>query len=146
MTGTFEGVGSLQFSPDNKLAYAYSGIIGVDENETTALEFDVNSEYLEALVLFNYYDNDADAYRCRIYFNDVVVQGFVYYGKKDYKDNNEIPTPIIVPPFTNVKLTLQNIDNTNERSHIVSLTAKVNGAIEQENLEAITDNNKWASL
>jgi hypothetical protein len=27
----------------------------------------------------------------------------------------------------------------------VLLTGKVNGAIEQENLEAITDNNKWAS-
>jgi len=146
MTGTFEGVGSLQFTPDNKRAYAFSGIVGVDENEITLLEWRSESEYLEGLVLFNYYDNDSDAYRCRIYFNDVVVQGFVYYGKKDYKDNNEYPVPIIVPSFTNVKLTLQNIDNTNERSHIVSFTSKVKGAIQQENLESITNNNKWASL
>ena len=30
------------------------------------------------------------------------------------------------------------------RPWTVSLTGKVKGAIEQENLESITDNNKWA--
>ena len=29
MTGTFEGVGSLQFTPDNKYAYGFSGPVAV---------------------------------------------------------------------------------------------------------------------
>ena len=49
MTGTFEGVGTLQFTPDNKHAYIYSGSLlngsGAGAADQTILLFRNNSEY-----------------------------------------------------------------------------------------------------
>ena len=144
MTGTFEGVGSLQFTPDNKFAYAYSGSIDVDENEITLIEERTNSEYIVAQIQFNNLEeDDVEDYLHKIYLNDVVVQGFIQ-GRTDYDNKYESAIPIIIPPFTTFKLTSQNITNTESHAEVVSLTGSVHGAIEQENLEAITNNNKWA--
>ena len=45
MTGVFEGVGSLQFTPDNKLAYLYSGTKSINNGLGTLFEFKTGSEY-----------------------------------------------------------------------------------------------------
>jgi len=45
----------------------------------------------------------------------------------------------------NLKITLQNISDSSGRNWCVTLTGSVHGAIEQENLEAITDANDWAA-
>ena len=51
---TVTGLG-LQFTDDNKHAYAYSGDVVVSASNTTMLEFSTNSEYLEAM--FEYHGN-----------------------------------------------------------------------------------------
>jgi len=146
MTGTFEGVGSLQFTPDNKQCYAYSGIMSIDQNETTMIEFDVNSEYIVSNIQFNSnLSLGDDMYRFKVYLNDICVQAHLT-GRHEYDQKYENFLQIVVPPFTTVKLTAQNINDTNDRDQIVSFIGSVHGAIEQENLESITNNNKWASL
>jgi len=145
MTGVFEGVGSLQFTPDNKYAYAYSGQNDlVDNNETTMLEFKTDSEYIEGTVQFNMVQDTADDMFYRIRINDVVVMGYLTIGAQQGTDANNV-IPIIIPPFSNVKLSGQNVSTTGTRSNICSMVGKVGGAIEQQNLESITDDNKWAS-
>ena len=143
MTGVFEGVGSLQFTPDNKLAYAYSGVIGVTSTETTMLEFRNDSEYLDLkLQMFNE-SGSGDDMLYRIYLNDVVVISTYANSGNDFL--LDTPFFLIIPPFTNVKITADNISAATSRNHTATITAKVAGAIQQENLEAITNNNKWAS-
>lgn len=145
MTGTFEGVGTLQFSPDNKFAYAYSGVIGVTNIEKTLLEFKTESEYIVAKFGIGSVRAEGDDHNWKIYFNEIQING--RYLDRTYNEgyDMDIRTPIIIPPFTTVKVTLDNQSSATEREWMAVVTGEVKGAIEQENLEAITDNNNWAS-
>jgi len=150
MTGTFEGVGSLQFTPDNKRAYAFSGEVLVNNNTVTMLEFETNSEYLISLFSFGI-DQNASLSGSKligftISFNDTkifqqVTQTSTTLQLIDFDPNYSF----IVPPFTTVKIESETT-NTSNVPTFGMFNAKVKGAIEQENLESITNNNKWASL
>ena len=147
MTGTFEGVGTLQFSPDNKYGYAYSGVHDIGDTETNLLLFSTESFYLKGTVQFNYVELNGYHFRYRLYLNNVIVQGFVEPSGSSGDPNATLNLiPIIIPPFTIVKCTAQNLTDATLQQQVCSITGKVGGAIEQENLESITDNNKWASL
>jgi len=141
MTGTFEGLQTLQFSPDNKFAYAYSGMISVAA-EKTLLEIKPNSEYLNCLIELGSGSRTDDDYKAKFILNDIVI--FEKYLNNTYDPLIGI-TSIIIPPFTTFKLKIANQSTATANNWSAVLTAKVKGAIEQENLEAITDNNKWAS-
>ena len=144
MTGTFEGVGTLQFSPDNKFAYAYSGGVNVPAStEATLLEFKNNSEYIVANFQFGIHaKNQSDNSTFILYLNDVVI----WYDEKEDTESAGFDSPliIIIPPFSTIKITGQ-ITGAGDILHNANMTGKVKGAIEQENLEAITDNDNWAS-
>ena len=117
MTGVFEGVGTLQFSPDNKYCYAYSGSISPNSNaapETTALLFTTQS-YI-------------------IIFDSV--------AEDDETATGQSPLDLIIPPFSKFEI---KVGNAATSPFTVLLVGEVKGAIEQENLESITNNNKWAS-
>jgi hypothetical protein len=143
MTGTFEGVGTLQFSPDNKYAYAYSGSqVPNSTDETTLMEFKTESEYLVGVGAFDYDNEENMRIRWRIYFNDVIVA----YPTSRFQDTDVNPVNVlelIIPPFTTVKFTAQESSATTDEL-FARFTGKVKGAVEQKNLEAITDGSKWA--
>jgi hypothetical protein len=144
MTGTFEGVGTLQFSPDNKYAYAYSGGVNVGAGTTdTLLEFKNTSEYIIASFQFTVHaKNASDNSTFILSLNDVVL----FYSEKEDTESAGMDSPLelIIPPFSTIKIT-GAMTGAAGIDHGVIMTGKVNGAIEQENLEAITDNNNWAS-
>jgi hypothetical protein len=145
MTGVFEGVGTLQFTPDNKFAYIYSGEKNVNNVETTLFEFTNNSEYLEARFQLSSDSGSSDNIRSIITFNNIEVYSALYTEDNLKPWSDVLDLHMIIPPFTVVKFTATNVTAINVRPHFAMLVAKVHGAIEQENLEAITDNNKWAS-
>lgn len=140
MSGTFEGLGTLQFTPDNKFAYAYSGmIVGSTSVKTTYLEFTTNSEYVNAIIQ-NGSTNETTRKTLYIYFNDILLV------RNDIDNAYAFPNTysVTIPPFTTVKIQIQ-LSGDDGMSSWVTLNGKVKGAIEQQNLEAITDNNNWAS-
>jgi len=152
MTGVFEGVGSLQFTPDNKHAYIYSGTVSVPTTtDTTLLSFKTESEYLVAVIDYGMDDHAMTVntqWQHWITLNDQIVmvraeEWFTDEGRKN-SATLVIPFRLIIPPFTEVKFIANHTDGNSINSYGV-ITAKVKGAIEQENLESITDNNKWAS-
>jgi len=107
--------------------YAYSNYVGVANTEKSLLEFTSGSGVIFAKVQFNMVDNDNDAYRYIIYFNDLRIQAWVNKGAvNDVHPDSYIQ--LVIPPFTTVKCTADNIDNSNERTQIVSLTGRVYGA------------------
>jgi len=145
MSGTFEGVGSLQFTPDNKFCYGYSGKKTVNNNLNNMLEFTNGSEYLKIGIQYFKDSVTSENYEYGVTFNNIEI--LLGEFTSPLEDNPNIPNPVIliVPPFTNVKITLQNISDSSGRNWCVTLTGSVHGAIEQENLEAITDANDWAA-
>lgn len=132
MSATFSGVGTLQFTPDNNVAYAYSGEIGVDNNNTILLEFNTNNEYLNASIQIYNTSGSGDDIRYTIEFNNVVVLSKYINNANDLPRNN--PIIMAIPPFTNVKIRADNLSAATERIHTTHVYAKVKGAIEQFDL------------
>ena len=136
MTATFQGVGTLQFTPDNKHAFITSGEKSTPSStaEVTLLEFETQSYYLIAKVLFSYSDSfDTDNLKHSILFDDVSIFEYSVTGASTYTEPDNY-IPLIIPPFTNVKMNTQNLSG-NARSVWNLITAEVKGPIEQFDLE-----------
>jgi len=94
---------AIIFTPDNKRAYAYSGMIaGSTSAETTYLEFNTNSEYIRATIQ-NGSTNETTRKTVYIYFNDIQIV------RNDIDNGYPFPNTyeILIPPFTKVSITLK---------------------------------------
>ena len=138
MSGTFQGVGTLQFTPDNKAAYAYSGTVtstgGASDPNTLMLEFDTTNEYLEAVFSWGNTQTSGTADNfVAIKFNDEDIYKIRFREGADSNHTNPKNLFLIIPPFTNVKC----YADTSADSHIWTWTmgAKVKGTIQQFDLE-----------
>tara|TARA_Y100001963_G_scaffold151874_1_gene235555 strand:- start:43 stop:444 length:402 start_codon:yes stop_codon:yes gene_type:complete len=130
MTATFQGVGTLQFTPDNKRAFAYSGDILAPTagSYSRLIQFETQSYYLVAK--FNFGGEPS-----------TINVGFLI--KLDGIDIIEIPTrepydmmynvDLIIPPFTTVEV-LADPDGT-DLTVQTTMVAEVYGPIEQFDLE-----------
>lgn len=104
---------------------AYSGVVIVNNTETDLCNFTTGKGYIIAQVHFSYMEDVTESYLYSVYFNGIKVQGFIRYGKKDYKDSNETPLNIMIPPLTQVRLTADNISDSNARGQLASLVGRV---------------------
>ena len=142
MTGTLEGLTTLQFSPDGKYAYAYSGIKASSGTPFNLLDFSTNSEYLIANFTFYFAEQGSGSdMQYKIIMNEQVV-GQINIPDTNYNWANNFN--FLIPPFTHLEIEQDNLSGSTDRVG-ASMIAEVKGAIEQQNLESITDNNKWAS-
>ena len=114
----------LQFTQDNKHCYAYSGEVSVANTELNLLSFDTNSEYIRAKVQLGSKAQENEDYEFKIYFNDIVVFSATFGNQGQYY-LGAWPIPIIIPSFTNVKISLDNIADTDSRVWTVHLTGRV---------------------
>ena len=117
----------LQFTNDNKSAYAFSGSIDVDSTAggITLLEFNTNSEYIDqAKFTISNYSGSGDDIRYEIFFNDIIVFGG-YYGSSS--NNNIIANPVYmtIPPFTTVKISAVNLSSGVGRVHSANVCGTV---------------------
>ena len=99
---TVTGLG-LQFTNDNKHAYAYSGSKDIS-SEITMLDFTTNSEYLKGRFEFNadFVTGGGAGMRVRIFLNDIMIVEERDTSSDWNTGDNEFH--VIVPPFTNVKV------------------------------------------
>jgi len=142
MSGTFEGVRSLQFTPDNKYAYTYY-FQSIDGELVRYAEFTTEGYYLVGHMVGG--RNMKSGAECTI---EAKMNGFTVFKTKwdngtSGTNNNPLssPTPFVIPPFTNFTVDL-NTDTQDEIS--IGLVFEVKGTIEQIDLEAIRDGSKWA--
>jgi len=160
MSGTFEGVGTLQFTPDNKYAYYYSGEFTASSNLILVGEFKTNSEYIIGEVrlagMTDMGSPASGAIVClRVAFGNATTgtintnPQLVVANLKTDGNSEDMPfsdtAKIIIPPFTNVQFFRDGDSTSTSFDGTVSFIGKVKGAIEQQNLEAITDASDWAS-
>ena len=124
MSGTFSGVSSLQFTPDNKHAYAFSGPISVIHTGTaqeTLIEGNTQSEYLICDFTFGS-EETTDNMSWLITLDDITVIRVV--SREPY-DLNLSGYEIIIPPFTNFKVIGFNGGGVAARDMFGTMAAKV---------------------
>ena len=110
-----------------KYAYAYSGTVTVTNTETDLLNFTSGSGLIDATIQFNYAVNSGDDFQYKIYFNDVEVQTYIVANAGQYT-SPDISMRLVIPPFTAVRCTADNIEGATGRLQIVSLAGRVYGA------------------
>lgn len=123
MSGTFSGVGALQFSPDNKTAYGYSGVVNTGTSFISLLEFSTNSEYIMGKVQnYSATITGADIF-LKISYNDTVILSMAYNQQGQLDPAGTIPHHLIIPPFTDVKIEQRVVSGTSDLT--VIFTGKV---------------------
>ena len=118
---------AINFTPDNKRAFAYSGVVSVTNAKVNLIEFDTNTEYLASEVYIFNGSGSGDDIEYTIEFNDVIVMKIYYLNTIRLEI---FKTKIIVPPFTNVKITGDNIQSSTGRDHTAHVYAKAVGMTE----------------
>jgi hypothetical protein len=119
---------TLQFTNDNKYAWAYSGTKTVSATPSDLLTFNSNSEYLvgEFKPQQATAAAEGDDMLVNIYFNDIIIVGYVM-GKNaftEYDPAGTTETRLIVPPFTRVRVEMDNLSG-GTATMCVNFTAKV---------------------
>jgi len=124
--GNPSGTGtSLNYIGDH--CYAYSGIVGANNVETTLVLFDTANQYIVSKTQLMCAVSTGDDTRYKIYFNDIIVIQFGIDTSGQY-GTEEDPSPaidLIVPPYTTVKITAANVTNTNSLDQTATFTGRV---------------------
>jgi hypothetical protein len=134
MTGTFQGITTLQFTPDNQNCYAYSGEIQTDGTGVTFLHFNTNSEYIKAIFQTMATQNDSDVLEWSIVLNGIEIIIYNSEGRGSSDRDHLEPLYVIIPPFTDVKVIAKSVNGGNKRG-AATMTGTVHGSIEQFDLE-----------
>ena len=150
MSATFHGKGTLQFTPDNKHAFAYSGEFDgtAGTAPTIRLQFETGSYYLVGKIRSAGMSNMAspssgNVLATRVYFNGTVFDGTdvsnVVLTFKTDGLNEDMPysdeADIIIPPFTLVTCVTDMDSASASEDGTIAFTGKVFGSIEQLDLE-----------
>jgi hypothetical protein len=106
-------------------AYAYSGLVSVDNNITTVLKFDTGDQMLDAKFILNYASNlnhDED-FLWQVKLNDEIIMQTVIEGAKVTEPPQFVP--LIIPAYSKVEFLADNISDADARTQAVLLTAVV---------------------
>ena len=116
----------LQFTNDNKRAYAFSPLTNAPGAPGgTALLFTTETYYLETKLTCaspNAYTNDVTM---KLFFNDVVVFSQIYTNTAQEYITGLNPYEFIIPPHTKVQLTFENTSGGGASNWHSMLSAKV---------------------
>jgi len=109
-----------------QFCYAYSGEHDVALSEVSLIDTISGAGIIRGSAQFAYGEPTGEDFRYRIYFNDIIIMNQVVSGTTD--------TPIgpmfyklIIPPFTKVKMTAENLSSSNAREQTALLTGRVYG-------------------
>ena len=150
MSGTFNGINTLQFTPDNKYAYWYSGEFTATTVTTLQGEFETGSYYLIGEVrIAGMTDMGSPASGSRlavrlvygnvetttINSNPQLVIANLHTDGADKDMPFSDTAKIIIPPFTNVQFFRDGNQTSTSQDGTISCVFKVKGTVEQFDLE-----------
>jgi len=125
--GNPSGVGNtLNYIGDH--AYAYSGGIDVDNNATSLLKFTTGGLYVKGRFQPQYFVANAgeatEDYRFAVKFDNQEVSVTLIAEGTD-RDAFYSKVNLIIPPFTTVEVTAQNVSDSTTRSVGAIITGRV---------------------
>tara|TARA_Y100000593_G_C4243294_1_gene303341 strand:+ start:410 stop:817 length:408 start_codon:yes stop_codon:yes gene_type:complete len=107
-------------------AYAYSGKVSVDNNETALLKFTTQNTMVKCRVQFNINDaSGGERFEHNVKIDNQIVQGYQSPGGTDTTGRPDVPLYIIIPPFTKFEATAKNVQDTASRNVMVAVTGRV---------------------
>jgi len=121
-SGSFTGPAeTLELVGDH--CVAYSGVVVVDNSETTLLLFETGNYYVLLKWYPLFFESTTDNCAWKSYLNDSLVQ---QTEADSTTDNNEtVPLRMVIPAYTQVKITAINAATSTNRNLGVSLTGRV---------------------
>ena len=112
----------------NNYAWCYTGGIGVNATLTTVLETQTASGLMVAEMQLTYVTVSAnDQMEWQVYLNDILIAGAKDIGPSHYSEFN-YPLKLMLPPYTKIKVTCDNVSQDVSRDMAVLLTGRVYGA------------------
>ena len=107
-------------------AYAYSGVLDIGGTETDMLNFTSGNFYFVGTVQFHYVEVNGYVFQYRFYLNDVALQGFI--DPSGSSGDPQPPTsiiPIIIPAYTEVRCTAENLTDGTLQNQVCSMVGRV---------------------
>jgi hypothetical protein len=103
--------------------YGYSGVMGIDDTETTMLEFTTGSEIIVAEFNFTAIERTGDQLFGTIYVDSQKI-AVSWSGLSTNNNEPSYPIKVVIPPFTRVKATGDNITAA-AREFAVTMTGEL---------------------
>jgi len=124
---SFAGTGKfLNYS--GNYAFSYSGIIDVANIETALIEYTSSIQTFVGNWQGYYYESPyGEDYRFVLYLNEIKVVAFT--TESSVRGHSRSPLDIIVPAFTKVKITAQNVTDSTAREMMASIVGRLYGAV-----------------
>ena len=118
---------ALNFTPDNKHCYGYSGKVSVSGSNTLCLDFQTNSEYIvmKQEIHGTFSQIGQSQIRSNVLFNSVDIIDTYWDASLDSGWLNGINF-LIVPPFTHVQIYLSQATGS-DKDMSVTITGEVHG-------------------
>jgi len=104
--------------------YAYSGEVSVANTELNLLDFISGKDYIKAKIQVGSKAGENEDYEFKIYFNDVIVFSTLF-GNQGHVNIGPWPIPLLIPPLTGVKISLDNLVDSDSRVWTVGLTGQL---------------------
>ena len=124
----FAGTG-LELAYIGDFVYAYSKPVGVANTETALLDTTSGSGIIKCEVVFQYVTQGNHDFQYKIYLNQMeVFSQFLENIAGDNKIKFLFAIPLIIPPFTEIQCTAQNITASDSETQSVNLVGRVYGA------------------
>ena len=123
--GSFTGP-AQQLEITGDFIYGISGNVATTNAETELLETTTGNFIIEGRAQFSYNANASDNFHYKIYFNDSEV--FSYLAGHGSAEGSEYPDnviPLIIPPYTKIKLTAENLSSGSAHNQMVMITGKI---------------------
>jgi len=109
--------------------YAYSQPVSIAATETALIDTTSGSGLIKCNVVFQYATQGSQDFQYRIYLNNLLIfNQFLENIAGDNKVKFLFAIPLIIPPYTEIKCTAQNITATDIESQACNLTGRVYGA------------------
>jgi len=118
-------VPGLSLNYAGEWAFAYSGEVGVANIELSLLEFTTGAGIIVGEMQVGSKNAENEDYEMKIYFNDLIIFANTFHQQGTSYVDIPSAVPLIIPPFTLVKATMDNIADTDTRNWTMGLTGRV---------------------
>ena len=115
--------GDINFIGD--CCFAYSGVIAVNNGLHTMINFNSGPNFLKVKTSFHSEAISNDDYNQIISFNDIAIINQTVPQTYQSTATGYQPIDLIIPPFTDFKITFQNSTDTSANNWTAVLTGKV---------------------